>query len=113
MTVENIREINTEESMKISREIFIEKCKIFAKRLASFYEAHELPLSKIIGASVCVATTIIIDKRWKFDTHPKWQNLLMAGATDKKMFEGIKILNIFLSAATVIESIWDIAQNEK
>ena len=113
MTVETIREIDNKKAREISKEIFIEKCKISAKRLAAFYEKNELPMSKIIGALVCVITTFIIDKRWKFNDHPKWQNLLMAGAADRKMFEGIKVINLFLSAATIINSIWDIAQNEK
>jgi hypothetical protein len=113
MTVETIRTIDTAKSREISREIFVEKCKLFAKRLASFYDKNEMHLSRCIGALVCVAATLIIDKKWKFDTHSKVVNLRMAGATDKKMFEGIKVLNLFLSASTIINSIWDIAQNEK
>jgi hypothetical protein len=97
MTVENIRE----------------KGKSFTNRIGAFYEKNELPMSKIIGALVCVAATLIIDKKWKFENHSKVVNLFMAGATDKKMFEGIKVLNFFLSASTIINSIWDIAQNEK
>ena len=113
MTVESIRELNTEKSRAISKEIFMEKCKLFIKRIISFYDRNELPLSKIIGASVCVIATLAIDKKWKFENHSKVVNLFMAGATDRKMFEGIKVINLFLSAATVINSFWDIAQNEK